>query len=467
MITDKKSPYRLVTEEELSKLSERETKAFVERTKKSKEAFDKAHENLLDGVPMPWMADWGTEHPIFLEMAKDQKCWDIDGNEYIDFCLGDTGAMFGHSPDATAKTIAERGQCGITTMMPTLDSLDIGKELSKRFGLPTWQVAMTATEANRYVIRNARTLTGRPKILVMQECYHGSLDETLPHIGEDGKLCLRSEYDSNPGLPKDLLTRVVEFNDLDAMEKELAHEDVAAVLLEPVMTNCGMVLPEEGYLDGVRALCDKYGSYMIIDETHTFSEGYGGYTRAHGLKPDFLTIGKSIAGGVPISAYGFTREITDKIAEMYGNGGVSDPMGIGGTLAANQFAIACMNTQLSKVATEEAFEKMFAGLEKLADGLEAVLAKHQVPWSLTRSGARCELQFMPTSPKCGTEAKNYFDWDLMYYTHLYLHNRGIIITPFHNMMLVSPVTTEEDIDRLIKAWDECIGELAEVGTYKG
>ena len=231
MITDKLSPYRLVTKEELDKLRARENETFMKRTPKSKALFDKAHENLLDGVPMPWMADWGTEHPIFLEKAKDARCYDVDGNEYIDFCLGDTGAMFGHSPDATAKTIAERAYMGITTMMPTEDSLEIGKDLSKRFGLPYWQVAMTATEANRYVIRNARTLTGRPKILVMQECYHGSLDETLPHIGEDGKLCLRSKYDSNPGLPKDQLTRVVEFNDVEALERELAYEDCAAVLL--------------------------------------------------------------------------------------------------------------------------------------------------------------------------------------------------------------------------------------------
>ena len=464
-ITDNKSPYRMVTDEELAKLREREDKLFMERTPKSKEAFEKAHQNLLDGVPMPWMADWGTDHPIFLAKAKDQKCWDIDGNEYIDYCLGDTGAMFGHSPDATAKTIAERGQCGITTMMPTLDALEIGKEMSKRFGLPTWQVAMTATEANRYVIRNARTLTGRPKILVMHECYHGSLDETLPFIGEDGKISLRSGYDSNPGLPKDLLTRVVEYNDLEAMERELAHEDVAAVLMEPVMTNCGMVLPDEGYLDGVRELCNKYGSYWIIDETHTFSEGYGGYTRAHNLKPDFVTIGKSIAGGVPIAAYGFTKEVTEKIDAMYGTAGVSDPMGIGGTLAANQFAIACMRTQLAEVATEEAFEKMFAGAERLATRLEAALKRHNVPWSVTRSGARCELQFMPHSPHNGSEAKRYVDWDVLYYGHLYLHNRGVIITPFHNMMLVSPLTTNDDIDKLVDTWEECIAELAEVGTY--
>ena len=462
MITDKKSPYRMITDEQLAVLRAREDTVFNERTKKSKEAFDKAHENLLNGVPMPWMGDWGTEHPIFLEKAQGNKCIDIDGNEYADFCLGDTGAMFGHSPKATAKKVAEQVEKGITTMMPTLDALEIGKELEKRFGLPTWQVAMTATEANRYTIRNARALTGRPKIMVILECYHGSLDESLPHINEEGKLALRTDYDSNPGLPKDQLTRVVEFNDLKAAERELAHMDVAAVLLEPVMTNCGMVLPEEGYLEGLRELCDKYGTYMIIDETHTLSNGYGGYTKAHGLKPDFVTLGKSIAGGIPVAVYGFTKEITDKINETYGHAGVSDPMGIGGTLAANQFAIAAMRETLSKVATEDAFEKMFRGQERLSDGLEAVLRKYDIPWSLTRSGARCELQFMPTLPKNGTEAKNNFDWQLMYYTHIYLSNRGILITPFHNMMLISPVTSDEDIDKLIQGWDDCLKELVEV-----
>lgn len=459
MITDYKSPYRLVTDEQLAKLRAEEDKLFKERTKKSREAFDQAHANLLNGVPMPWMGDWGTDYPIFLDHAEGNRCYDIDGNEYVDFCLGDTGAMFGHSPAATAAKVAEQAKRGITTMMPTLDALEIGKELEKRFGLPTWQVAMTATEANRYVIRNARALTQRPKILVMQECYHGSLDETLPHINDEGKLALRTEYDSNPGLPKDQLTRVVEFNDLEAAERELAHEDCAAVLLEPVMTNCGMVLPAEGYLEGLRKLCDKYGTYMIIDETHTLSNGYGGCTKAWNLKPDFVTLGKSIAGGIPVAVYGFTKEITEKINATYGNAGVSDPMGIGGTLAANQFAIAAMRETLANVATEEAFEKMFRGQNRLSDGLEAVLKKYGVQWSLTRSGARCEMQFMPTLPKNGSEAKHSFDWQLMYYTHVYLSNRGILITPFHNMMLVSPVTSDEDIDRMIQGWDDCIATL--------
>jgi glutamate-1-semialdehyde 2,1-aminomutase len=388
---------------------------------------------------------------------------DLDDNAYIDFCLGDTGAMFGHSPAATVEAVAKQVRQGITTMMPTTDALEIGRELGRRFGLPLWQVAMTATEANRYVIRICRALSGRPKVLSMNESYHGSLDETLPHIGPEGGLVMRSAYDMNPGVPKEALSRVVEFNDVDALERELAHEDCACVLAEPVMTNCGMVLPAPGYHAKLRELCRKYGTYLVIDETHTFSNGYGGCTAAHGLKPDFLTLGKSIAGGIPVAVYGFTNEIAARINATFGRKGVSDPMGIGGTLSANAFAIAAMRATLQEVATEDAFAKMLAGQARLSDGLDAVLAKHNIPWSVTRSGARCELQFMPTLPKNGTEAKNHFDWDLMYYTHIYLANRGLLITPFHNMMLIPPVATEGDIDRLIQGWDDCLAEIAGCG----
>ena len=460
MITEKKTPYRLVSDEQLAKLRAREDALFLERTPKSKATYAQAQEMLLNGVPMPWMGDWGTSYPIFLDKAAGNRLTDIDGNEYVDFCLGDTGAMFGHSPEATAEVIAQQARRGITTMLPTPDALAIGQELGKRFGLPLWQVAMTATEANRYVIRISRTLTGRPKVLCMNECYHGSLDETLPHIGPDGQLALRSEFDMNPGVAKESLTRVVEFNDVEALERELAHEDCACVIAEPVMTNCGMVLPAPGYLEKLRELCTKYGSYLIIDETHTFSNGYGGYTRAHGLQPDFITLGKSIAGGVPVSVYGFTHEVAAKINETFGKKGVSDPMGISGTLSGNAFAIAAMRVTLEKVATQEAFQRMFAGQERLSDGLDAILEEHQIPWSLTRSGARCELQFMPTLPQNGTEAKEHFDWQLMYYTHVYLANRGILITPFHNMMLVPPVASDADIDKLIQGWDDCLSELA-------
>ncbi len=460
MITDMKTSYRVVSDEKLAALKQRENETFLRRTPKSKETFCRAQEMLLNGVPMPWMGDWGTAHPIFVQRASGNRITDIDGNEYLDFCLGDTGAMFGHSPEPTAQAVAEQVRNGITAMLPTEQSLWVGAELARRFGLPYWQVAMTATEANRYVIRTCRALTGRPKTLVMNECYHGSLDESLPHIGPDGSLVLRTDYDSNPGIAKDQLTRVVEFNDLDALERELAHQDVACVLAEPVMTNCGMVLPRPGYLEGLRELCTKYGSILIIDETHTFSTGPGGYTAAHGLKPDFITLGKSIAGGIPVAVYGFTKEMADRINATFGRKSVSDPMGIGGTLSGNAFAVRAMAATLKDVATEAAFARMIAGQERLSDGLDAALKKYSIPWSVTRCGARCEMQFMPELPQTGSEAKSQFDWELIYYTHQYLANRGILITPFHNMMLIPPMASDADIDRLVQVWSDCMAELA-------
>ncbi len=450
---------RVVTDDQLDALMRIEVEQYEKRTPQSSQLFNQARDVLLNGVPMPWMGDWGTAYPVFVDRAAGNRITDVDGNQYIDFCLGDTGAMFGHSPQATADAVCQQAQNGITTMLPSPDALWIASELGARFGLPFWQVAMTATEANRYVVRICRTLTHRPKILVYNECYHGSLEEALVHIGADGDLALRSPYDINPGLPKDALTRVVEFNDVEALEAALAHRDVACVLAEPVMTNCGMVLPQPGYHDNLRRLCSQYGAYLIIDETHTFSSGVGGYTAAHGLQPDFITLGKSIAGGIPVAVYGFGAEIAERINASFGRKGVSDPMGIGGTLSGNVFAIHAMRATLSQVATAEAFDRMIAGANRLADGLEAAIAAFKLPWSVTRCGARAELQFMAHPPATGSEAKAAFHWDLIYYTHLFLANRGMMITPFHNMMLVPPMATAADIDSLIAAWKACMEQM--------
>lgn len=453
---------KVVSDKHLANLMKREAERFRKHTPKSAEAFNRAQEVLLNGVPMPWMSDWGSPHPIFVNRAAGNRITDIDDNSYVDFCLGDTGAMFGHSPPATAAAVAEQVCKGITTMLPSEDAPWVGREFTRRFGLPCWQVAMTATEANRYVIRICRALTQRPKTLVFNECYHGSLDEALVHLDHGGQLALRCEFDSNPGLVRESVARVVEFNDPGALEAALSHEDVACILAEPVMTNCGMVLPEPGYHDQLRELATRYGTYLIIDETHTFSSGPGGYTAAHGLKPDFITLGKSIAGGIPVAVYGFTARIAERINASFGRRPVSDPMGIGGTLSANAFAINAIRATLTHVATEQAFEKMIAGANRMADGLEAAIQKHDLPWSVTRCGARAEMQFMPHAPKTGSEAKAAVYWDLIAYTHLYLANRGVLVTPFHNMMLVSPVTGDADIDLLVETWQNCMAELAAV-----
>ena len=455
-------PQRMVSDHQLETLMRREVVHYEKRTSRSRAVFEQAQASLLNGVPMPWMGDWGTAYPLFMDRAVGNRIVDVDGNEYVDFCLGDTGAMFGHSPEATVDAVIAQVQRGITAMMPTEDALWVGKILGQRFGLPFWQVAMTATEANRYVIRICRTLTRRPKILVYNECYHGSVDEALVHIGPDGRLELRSEYDINPGIPKDALTRVVEFNDLPALEAALANRDVACVLAEPVMTNCGMVLPAPGYHDALRDACTRHGTYLIIDETHTLSSGPGGYSAAHGLQPDFLTLGKSIAGGVPVAVYGFTAAVAEGINASFGRKGLSDPMGIGGTLSGNALAVNAMRATLADVATPAAFDRMITGANRMANGLEASIAAHRLPWSVTRCGARAELQFIPHQPTSGSEAKAAFDWGMIYYTHLYLANRGLIITPFHNMMLVPPMATDGEIDRLVEAWDACMDEIADL-----
>jgi len=454
-------PPKVVSDETLAELMAREEALFESRNPKSGAIFAAARQTLLNGVPMPWMSDWGSPFPLYVASAADNRITDVDGHTLVDFCLGDTGAMFGHSPKPTADAVSAQVRKGITTMLPSEDASMVAEELGKRFGLPCWQMAMTATEANRYVLRICRALTHRPKLLVFNECYHGSLDEALVHLDPNGRLALRSEFDSNPGLPKDLLSRVVEFNDVAALEEALSHEDVACVLAEPVMTNCGMVLPEPGYHDRLRELTAGYGTYLIIDETHTFSSGPGGYTAAHGLKPDFVTLGKAVAGGIPVAAYGFTTQIADRINAGFGRKPVSDPMGIGGTLSANAFAVNAMLATLKHVATEKAFDRMLSGADRMADGLEAAVEKHGLPWCVTRCGARAELQFLPHQPKHGSEAKAAVYWDLIAYTHLYLANRGVLITPFHNMMLVAPMATNEDVDLLVKLWDDCMGELAE------
>ncbi len=453
-------PQRMITDRQLDSLMNREIETYETRTPRSRAVFAEAQACLLNGVPMPWMGDWGTAYPLFIDHAKRNRIVDLDGHTYLDFCLGDTGAMFGHSPEATAAAVTDQVRRGITTMMPSEDALWVGRDLGQRFGLPFWQVAMTATEANRYVIRICRTLTRRPKILVFNECYHGSVDEALVHLGPDGRLALRSEYDINPGIPKDALTRVVEFNDVPALEAALAHRDVACVLAEPVMTNCGMVLPASGYHSRLRDACTRYGTYLVIDETHTLSSGPGGYTAAHGLRPDFITLGKCIAGGIPVAVYGFTADIADGVNASFGRKGLSDPMGIGGTLSGNALAVRAMRATLADVATPAAFERMIKGADRMADGLEASIAVHRLPWSVTRCGARAELQFIPHPPTSGSQAKAAFDWGMIYYTHLFLANRGFIITPFHNMMLVPPVASDDDIDRLVDAWDACLGEIA-------
>jgi glutamate-1-semialdehyde 2,1-aminomutase len=437
-------------------LMEREQKRFVDDRPKSKALFERAGKSLLGGVPMNWMMKWAGAFPPFVREAQGAHFYDVDGNRYIDFCLGDTGAMTGHSPSATVKAAEEQLRRGITLMLPSEDAVFVGEELQKRFGLPYWQFALTATDANRFSIRLARHITGRPKILVFNWCYHGTVDESFITL-KDGVAQARR---GNIGPPVDpaVTTKVVEFNDLAALERALAPGDVACVLAEPALTNVGIVHPDPGYHQALRELTRKHGTLLIIDETHTICAGPGGYTRVENLKPDFFVFGKAIAGGVPGAAYGFTQEVAKCITDR-SNLEDCDTGGIGGTLAGNALSLAAMRATLAKVLTKEAFDQMIPMAERWTAGVEKAIAEFGVPWHVTRLGCRAEYLFSPKRPRNGTEAHDAMDFELERFMHLYAMNRGILLTPFHNMALMSPATAKEDVDHHSRVFREAVKEL--------
>jgi glutamate-1-semialdehyde 2,1-aminomutase len=447
----------MINRSNLTALRKIEDQRFLENHKKSGELFAIAKDSMPNGVPMSWMSKWPGAYPVFVEEAKGASFVDVDGNTYIDFCLGDTGSMTGHSPDATVSAIREQVGRGLSAMLPTKDAAVVSTELAKRFGVAFWQFTVSATDANRHVIRYARLITKKSKIIVIDRCYHGSVDETFATLNASGKTVSR---EGNIGAPIDLdkTTRVVPFNDLDAMEKALQQNDVAAILMEPAMTNVGIVLPLDGYLKAVEKLAKEFGVKLIIDETHTISVGPGGMTAQLGLQPDFLTIGKAIGGGFPTGAFGMSAEIAQAIKSQV-ELEVIDTGGVGGTLAANALSLAAMRATITKVLTEENFEKMIKLGTRWADGVEKVIEKYKLPWSVNRLGARAEYMFSAKSPKTGREAADAGDFELEQYIHLRMLNDGFLITPFHNMALISPDTTAADVDAHTQAFDKMCGEL--------
>ena len=446
----------------LAALQAREEARFVEAHPRSRELAGRARASLFEGVPMHWMRKWPGGFPVFVAEASGARFVDVDGIEYVDFCLGDTGAMPGHGPEPTLRAVAAQAAKGITLMLPSEDAIEVSAELTRRFGVSAWQFALTATDANRFSVRLARHLTGRPKILVFNWCYHGTVDETFATLDDAGEVRARG---GNLGPPVDpaVTTRVVEFNDVDALERELATGDVALVLTEPALTNVGIVHAETGFHDALRALTRDHGTLLAIDETHTICCGPGGYTQAHGLEPDIVTIGKPIAGGIPAAAYGFSEELAARLAGRIELEDV-DVGGIGGTLAANALSLAAMRATLGEVLTAEAFARMIPLAERWTDGVQAGIDASGLPWHVSRLGCRAEYLFGPNPPRNGAEAHAASNVELERYMHLYALNRGILLTPFHNMALMSPATTDADVDLHTEVFGEAVLELASVGA---
>ena len=439
----------------MGRILAREVDSFEHRHPTSRAMYESSSA-LLGGVPMPWMTEWAGPYPIYFSKAQSACVIDVDGNSFVDLCLGDTGAMTGHSPAPVVKAVTDRVALGITTMLPTEDALWVSHELKARFGLAFWQFSLSASDANRFAIRIARAMTGRSKVLVFNGCYHGSVDEALVTL-DNGCVVPRP---GNVGPPVDpaATTRVVEFNDLEALDHQLAHHDVACVLAEPALTNIGIVLPESGFHDGLRSLTRKHGTLLIIDETHTISSGPGGYTAAFDLDPDMLTAGKPLAGGIPAACYGMSDDIGRWVIDS-GLLRTSDTGGIGGTLAGNALSLAAMRATLEHVLTQSAYERMEELAKGWTEGVQEAISDYGMPWSVTRLGCRAEYWFAAVTPKNGGQAEMSIDARLSRLTHLYAMNRGLLLTPFHNMALMSPDTGPPDVARHTRVFREMVEEF--------
>jgi glutamate-1-semialdehyde 2,1-aminomutase len=445
----------------LAELLSRERASYAQLHPTSARHYADAR-HLFGRVPMTWMNKWSGGFPLYLDHARGNRITDVDGHGYVDFALGDTAAMAGHSPRPTVEAVARRmgDQGGITTMLPSADAQWVGEELTRRFGLPLWSFTLSATDANRWAVRLARLATGRPKILVFGYCYHGSVDETFALPGPDGKAQSRPGNVAPP-VPLDLTTRAATWNDLESVERELANGDVAAILTEPALTNIGIVLPEPGFMEGLRELATRYGTLLMIDETHTFSAGWGGATTEWGLEPDIFVIGKSIGGGIASGAYGISSEVAEAITRHTDAGDVDivDVGGVGGTLAGNALSTAAMQATLRDVLTPEAFARMTELATAFTAGVQHTLDELDVPWSIPQLGARAEYRFTRPAPRTGEESALAHDDEIDAYMHLAMCNRGILMTPFHNMALMCPDTTAADVEAHTTMFHECVQEL--------
>jgi glutamate-1-semialdehyde 2,1-aminomutase len=443
----------------IAPLIEIERERFSVEHPRSRALATRAKASLVGGVPMHWMVRWAGGFPIFVERAQGAGFVDIDGLSYVDLCLGDTGAMTGHAPSGATAAIAAQLELGITTMLPTEAAIDVGEEMARRFGLPLWQFTLTATDANRIVVRLARELTGRPKILVFNGCYHGTVDETVVRLDSSGAVQPRPGS-IGPPIDPALTTRVCEFNDLEALVRELAAGDVAMVLTEPALTNVGIVLPDDGYHAALREVTRRHGVLLALDETHTICCGPGGATLAWGLEPDIVTIGKPIGSGVPSGAYGLSAELGEQMDRRTSRDiDLADVGGIGGTLAGNALSLAAIGATLSQVLTDEAFETTIPLAGRFAEGVRSVIDRHGLDWHVAQLGCRAEYRFQPNHPRDGGEAIASDDPQLDAYMHLFALNRGVLMTPFHNMALMSPATTEADVDRHTAVFAEAVESL--------
>lgn len=442
----------------------REQARFADTHPRSRQAFAAGQAHYLYGAPSHWMRRWAGGFPLAVASARGARLQCADGLDYVDFCLGDSGGMCGHGHPAITRAVAEQLDRGATLMLPTEAAAWVGEELTCRFGLPYWGFTTSASDANRAVIRIARMITGRPKVLVFDGCYHGSVEEAHVALDPQGRVVLRNGIHAN-AVEHARVSAVVPYNDVPALRQALAAQDVACVLAEPFMTNFGMFEPQPGFLDALRQATRETGTLLVFDETHTFSSGPGGVTGRDHLDPDFFVVGKSVGGGIPVGLYGASQAVAERLWQQVPKVNPAEVrqsahLGFGGTLAGSALQVAAVRAVLSEVLTEPAFAHMTRLAKGLAEASRAVIAEHGLPWCVVDLGARMETMFVPDPPRNAAEFRTSRDDVLEALLHVYFMNRGVLITPFHCMLLMCPATTEADTARWLQVLREFCAEFA-------
>lgn len=447
-------------------LGRREAARFLAaRPRQQALACDPADIGFLDRVPLHWMLDWPAPVPLVIERAEGCMLTDLDGNVVTDLCLGDTAAMFGHGPEPVRRALAGVATRGLSVMLPSADAAPVGRMLAARFGLPVWQMATTASDANRFAIRLARAVTGRRTILVFDGCYHGAVDDTLVDRAPDGRTIARASL-LGQVVDTGATTVAIPFNDREALSAALSGHDIAVVLAEPVMTNCGMILPQPGFLEALRGETTRTGTLLLLDETHTLSSGPGGYGRMHGLVPDLFVAGKAVAGGVPTAIWGMTAAVADRFRAVRAASPAHGHSGIGTTLSGSALQLACLKAALEEIHTEATYAPMLARARQIAAGLAEIIRAAGRPWHVARVGARVEVVFAPDPVTDAAAARAASRPELEGALHLALLNRGFLLTPFHNMLLTAPMLTEAAADAFLSAYADVLAELATLETAR-
>ena len=437
-------------------LKEREDAAFVRMRPRSQELWTSGQAVMPNGVPMSWLRTSYDHPPLFIETASGSRLRDVDGHEYADFNIADMSMFTGYGPAPVVEAVSRQVALGSQYLLPTEDSIWVAGELARRYGLPLWQFTLAATSANTEVIRIARASTGREKVLFFDGKYHGHFDDVLVEI-EDGHLVPEED-----GLPHDVTTRtrVVPFNDLEALERVLSARDVAVVITEPALTNnVGLLMPDDGFHEGLREVTRRTGTLLAYDETHTQVVGPGGLTRRWGLASDFVTVGKSIAAGIPLGAYGMTEEVADVLQRPAGRDDDKPQVAVGGTLFGNPLSMAAARAAMSEVLTDDAYAHSQRLGARLADGLSQVVAAAGLGWTTHRFWPRSGLSFSPSPPRTAAEAMESFDVPLRRLLRVHLANRGVWDAIVGAGPTCSVAATDEDVDAYLAAFADLVGEL--------